>query len=305
MDQLSNLGAREPSVAFTFCVEPGRLEWEARLLVESIRQFGGRFANAVIYAIQPRGIDPLRPETIALFERAGVIHRAANLNKEYAPWPTNNKVYAVADIESVATTQFVVFLDTDSIIVNEPVEFVLRDGVDLAVQPTLRQFRGSTGPGDASDSFWLKLYQMCEVPEPPYVSTMLDRVRIRGYYNGGLAVFRREAGLGRRWLKYLRRIGPTIPGDVRYNMDQFALALIAAGIPGRVQLLPSIYNYNIARRHEFVVETDRNINLDSLVHIHYHEAFRQPGFLAALRPALDPTEERFLWLSRRLPLSAT
>ena len=264
---------------------------------------GGRFADAVIYAVQLRGVEPLRPETIAYFARGNPPR--GELNKEYAPWPTNNKVYAVADIESIATTQFVVFMDTDSIIVNEPLEFALRDGVDLAVQPTLRQFRGSTGPGDANDPFWLKLYQMCEVTEPPYVFTTLDRVRIRGYYNGGLVVFRREVGLGRRWLKYLRRIGPTIPGDVRYNMDQFALALVAASVQDRVQLLPSNYNYNIARRHEFVVESDRHADFDGLVHIHYHEAFRQTDFLGALQPPLVSTDERYRWLSQRLPLPAT
>lgn len=305
MSHSFNLGEPASSVAFAFCVEPGRLEFEACLLVESIRQFAGRFAQSPLYAIQPRGMAPMRSDTIALFERTGVIYRAANLNKEYSSWPTNNKVYAVAEVENLASTQFVVFMDTDSIVVNEPLDFVLRAGIDLAVQPTLRQFRGSTGPSDPNDAFWLKLYQMCEVLEPPYVFTMLDRVRIRGYYNGGLVVFRREAGLGRRWLKYLQRIGPTIPGDVRYNMDQFSLALVAASVPGRVQLLPSVYNFNIARRHEFVIETDRNSGLDKLVHIHYHEAFRQPGFLSTLSPPLDGSDERHRWLSQRLPLPTT
>ncbi len=292
----------QPSVAFVFCVEPGRLEPEARLLVESIRHFGGCFANATLYAVQPRNVDALRPETMTAFGRANVIHRAAQLNMEYAPWPTTNKVYAVADVENVATTEYLVFLDTDSVIMNEPREFLLQDGVDLAVQPTLKQFRGSRGPGDPNDPFWLKIYRMCEVPEPPYVHTMLDRVRIRGYYNGGLVVFRRAAGLGRRWLAFLQRIGPTIPGEIRYNLDQFALAAVAASVPERVYLLPSVYNYNIARRDHFVLDAVRHASLDSLIHIHYHDAFRQPDFLGVVRPPLDQTDERYRWLAQRLPL---
>jgi hypothetical protein len=298
----ANTDDKLPQVAFVFCVEPGRLEAEACLLVESIRHFGGRFARAPLYAVQPRGLEPLRSETMALFDRAGVIHRAAQLNKEYAPWPTTNKVYAVAEIERVAATRYLVFLDTDSIVINEPAEFLLRDGADLAVQPTLKQFRGSTGPSDPNDPFWLKIYGMCEVPEPAYVLTMLDRVRIRGYYNGGLVVIRRAAGLGCRWLNYLKRIGPIIPGDIRYNLDQFALAAVAAGVQERVHLLPSTYNYNIARREQFIVDTVRNARLDSLVHIHYHEAFRQPNFLGSARPPLDQNDERYHWLSQRLPL---
>src|SRR5262245_5794489 len=62
-------GDHQPLVAVVFCVEPGRLESEACLLVESIRQFGGRFANAPLYAVQPRHVDPLRPETVAAFGR--------------------------------------------------------------------------------------------------------------------------------------------------------------------------------------------------------------------------------------------
>src|SRR5262249_12745252 len=85
---------RPPSLAFVFCVEPGRLEPEACLLARSIRHFAGRVADAPLYAVQPRGTDPLRPETLAVFDSAGVIHRAAKLNGAYAPWPTTNKVYA-------------------------------------------------------------------------------------------------------------------------------------------------------------------------------------------------------------------
>lgn len=289
-------------VAFVFCVEPGRLESEACLLAESIRTFAGRFASGPIYAVQPRGNEPLKRETLSLFDSAGVIHRAANLNVDYARWPTSNKVYAIAHLEKEISAEFVAFLDTDSVVLNEPAEFVLRGGVDLAVQPTLRQFRGSTGPGDPNDSFWLKLYAMCEAPEPEYVHTMLDRVRIRGYYNGGLIVFRREAGLGRRWHAFLKRIAPSVPGDIRYNMDQFALALVAASVQPRVHLLPGVYNYNLARREEFILESMRDVQLDDLVHIHYHEAFRQRDFLETVRPSLESNSRRYQWLAQRLPL---
>jgi len=271
-------------------------------LLQSIRRFGGCLAHAPLYAVQPRGTEPLRPDTLAQFGEAGVIHCAAKLNVEYASWPTTNKVYAVAEIERASTAQILVFVDTDSIVVNQPSEFHLPMGVDLAVQPTVKQFRGSTGPGDSNDPFWMKCYARCDVPEPDYVFTMLDRVRIRGYYNAGLAVFRRSSGLGQRRLDFLRRIGPITPGEIRYNLDQFALAAVAASVQERVHVLPSSYNYNIARREHFMNETVRNAGWESLVHIHYHNAFRLPNFLDTVRPPLDQTDERHRWLSRQLPL---
>ena len=290
------------TLAFVFCVEPGRLEAEACLLARSIRRYGGRLASSPLYAVQPRGAQPLRPETLAVFATEGVTHRAAVLNGPYAQWPTTNKVFGVADIESIAETEFLVFLDTDSVIINEPLELLLPAGHDLGVQPTVQQFRGSTGPGDPNDPFWLNVYRICDVPEPPYVLTMIDRVRIRGYYNGGLIAMRRTAGLGRRWLDFLMRIGPDVPNKARYNLDQVALAAVAAGLPGRVRVLPSTYNYNIGRRQDFVLEADRSAGWDSLVHLHYHDAFRRPDFLSTVRPPLDPEDERCRWLSQFLPL---
>jgi hypothetical protein len=291
-------------LAFVFCVEPGRLEAEACLLARSIRRFGGQLAGATLYAVQPRGVEPLQPQTLEAFASTGVVHRAAPLNGPYAQWPTTNKVFAVAEVEATADADFLVFLDTDSVVVNEPRELMLPEGVDLGVQPTVQQFRGSTGPDDANDPFWLDVYQTCGVPEPPYVLTMIDRVRIRGYYNGGLVALRRAAGLGRRWLDFLLRIGPGLPNKIRYNLDQFALAAVAASVPGRVHVLPSTYNYNIGRRQDFVLDSDRNAGWDRLVHLHYHDAFRRPEFLSTLRPPLDSADEHYHWLSQWLPLPA-
>jgi hypothetical protein len=302
MDALEN--PRHPSnVAFVFCVEPGRLEAEARLLVASIRRFGGSFSQNPLFAVQPRGVESLQPQTLAAFERAGVTHLAAPLNVTHASWPTTNKVFAMAAVEDQARSPCLAFLDTDSILLNEPAEFLLRDDVDLAVQPTLKQFNGSTGPGDPNDALWQQIYNRCDVPEPPYVSTMLDQVQIRGYYNAGLVVYRRSAALGRRWLDYLHRITPLVPPEIRYNLDQFALAAVAASLQPRLHLLPFPYNYNIACRNQFASPSRRIIDLDALIHVHYHAAFREPRFLQSLHPPLNETDVRYRWLVDSLPLA--
>jgi hypothetical protein len=291
-----------PLVSFVFCVEPGRLEPEARLLFRSIRRFGGSLANEPIYAIQPRGAEPLQAETLTVFAESGVVHRASRLNTKFAEWPTTNKVYAVAEVSTIATSEYLAFLDTDSVIVNEPREFLLADGIDIGVQPTVQQFRGSSGPRDPNDPFWLRIYSICGVAEPLYVRTMIDEVTIRGYYNGGLIIFRQSARLAERWVDYLERIGPITDRKARYNLDQFALAAVTASVQGNLRILPPEYNYNIERREDFVSETVRSLDLQQLVHIHYHKAFTRPDFLSLVRPALNAQDERYRWLSQYLPL---
>lgn len=283
-----------------FCVEPGRLEAQARLLTASIRQFGGSFANCPLFAFQPRGSEPLDAETIEAFATHDVRHIAAKLNVDHQGTPTTNKVYAAAALAERVTADTIVFLDTDTVLVNEPTEFALPEDADLAVRPTVRQFRGSRGPGDPADRFWQSLYAACGVPEPPFIRTVADKVRIRAYYNGGLVVMRRGAGVAEAWLERLRRIDRLV-GEGRENLDQFALAMVAAGLAGRVRLLPPGYNYPLNRRGELVAP-DRRAALADLVHLHYHEAFATEGFLRRVRPALDPGDERFRWLEARLPL---
>ena len=52
----------EPSQqpAFLLCVEHGRLESEAILLVESLRKWGGSYADAPVYAFAPAARLPAR-----------------------------------------------------------------------------------------------------------------------------------------------------------------------------------------------------------------------------------------------------
>ena len=46
--------ALSPDCAFVLCVEEGRLEAQAVLLVDSLRRFGGAYADSPVYAFSPR-----------------------------------------------------------------------------------------------------------------------------------------------------------------------------------------------------------------------------------------------------------
>jgi hypothetical protein len=139
----------------------------------------------------------------------------------------------------------------------------------------------------------------------PYVTTTVDRVRIRAYWNTGLIAARRDAGLFRAWERALVRLfeaGCVFKKPVL--MEQVAWAGVIANIHDRVRILPDRYNYPLPKR-KFLPPDARELELDDLVHVHYHRWGHLPGFLGEVRPRLDPGSERYRWLAERLPLTPT
>ncbi|MFN0263787.1 hypothetical protein ACKTEK_07910 [Tepidamorphus sp. 3E244] len=288
------------SLAFFFCVEPGWLEPQARLLARSIRRSAGRYADTEVHAVQPRGTDPLTPETTDCFAACDVTHHAGRWNTRQANLGTANKVHAAALIETRSEAEILVFLDTDTVVLGEPSELDLHDDEDIAVQLTTRGLGGTTGPSDPLEPYWAACAQACGVELPAMVDTLISRKRVRGYYNGGLVAMRRSAGIGTQWRDVLNRIDPLTHERRRY-MDQVSLSLVAAARPERVRILPPTYNYNIRERGQFGSELD-TLPLDEIVIAHYHKAFSRPDFLPRVRPALDPQSDAFRWLAPQLPL---
>jgi hypothetical protein len=278
-------------------VEPGALEPKARLLAESIRRWGA-VAGARIFAYQPRGGGALTADTQLCFQRLGVEYRVGYFNKDDAENPWANKIHACAHLEKSVPCETVVFLDTDTVLLSTPKELMLDSAKDLAVRPVVKKHAGTTGRrSDRNDAWWNRLYEAANVAAPPFVYTVDDEVRIRGYYNGGLVAFR--PGFGERWVRMARLAKPMIPRERYYNLDQISLALAAAAIPGRITHLPPSYNYPIARRAAL---PGSPIALHNLVHVHYHNAFNATGFIESAKPNFDSSDERFRWLQSRLPL---
>ena len=83
-------------IAFLLCVERGRLETEALLCVESLREFGGACAGAPVYAFAPRPEQKPSPETVAALERLGAKLIAEPMVGRFEEMPTLNKVTVAA-----------------------------------------------------------------------------------------------------------------------------------------------------------------------------------------------------------------
>lgn len=294
------------SVVFIACVESGNLENQALLLFRSIRKYAGRYKDASIYSFQPRGGNLLKKETLDAFSELNVTHNDEVLNTEFQYYPMSNKIFACAKAEERLKEDILVFLDSDTVVVNEPGDFELTEGVVTAVCPVHSKNRGSTGRGDPNDRYWEKLYSICNAPEAPFVETVVDHIRIRAYWNAGLIVVRRSSGLFRQWKDdFLKLMGVGhIPKGHINNMDQLALAATLAKVADRVKILDYRYNYPLPKR-SLLVQPYCDAELDDLVHIHYHRWFNKPGFLEMLKPPLNRNSETYKWISSFLPFQPT
>lgn len=180
-------------VAFLICVEANRLEPQALLLCESLRTFGGRYRNAPILAVSPRPHLALGPEARKRLEALGVRYGVEPLNETGSPYGTINRIVAGAWAEASAEVPYLVVLDTDTILVGEP-GFAR---ADAGVRPVDVKGAASSGPGDPRDAYWTRLCELggIEPSRLPWISTSIDKVRIRASYNGGFTVIRRDLGI--------------------------------------------------------------------------------------------------------------
>src|SRR5215213_9848897 len=158
------------TVAFIACAERGTLERQALLLCRSLRRYGGRYARAPFYTFQPRRGTEVSPATLAALGGLGVEHVAERLNADYEDCPYANKVFASAWAEENLGEDVLVFLDSDTVMTGEPSELDLPEGFDAAARPVNNRKLGSTGPGDANEDYWKKLYEICGVAGEPFVT---------------------------------------------------------------------------------------------------------------------------------------
>lgn len=288
-------------LGFVICVEHGRLENEGVLLAESIREWGGATADAAIYAFAPRPHRRPEPQTVERLRALGVSFVDETIEGLHEDLPTFNKIFVSAWAERELDHEILVFADTDSVFLNEPVE-LLDGGWLAAARPVDRRIAGSRGKGK-NEPYWQRMYAALGVRSEPFVETTVGKMRIRAYWNSGLIAARRQAGLFCAWEKALKTL---YEKDVVYErmpqfMDQLSWAGAIADIHDRVLILPHTYNYPLRQRGG-LPDSVRELDLDEIVQLHYRLFFHLPEPLAAVAPPFDPATPQFRWLAERLPL---
>ncbi|MEZ4643534.1 MAG: hypothetical protein R3E31_12525 [Chloroflexota bacterium] len=199
---------------FAFTAVPGPQEWQPILLAESVRQWGGALANSDILALYPQAMGTLTAETTAKLKALAVEIMPFAGELSTLRFPFAAKVLAAAQAEEAAaqaaqavqatrTTQAggqLVWLDRDSLLIQEPQPLLLDEATQLGYRPVDHTLIGSRYE-QPPDPFWQLLYARCGVEATQLwpMMTSVDEVRIRPYFNAGMLVVKPESGLLRSW----------------------------------------------------------------------------------------------------------
>lgn len=295
----------QPSTTFLFALESGYFEAQTLLAVECLRRFGGRFANSPVLAITPRLGPSLTHTTLQRFDELGVTYIRRNMDHPYSWYGFMNKPLAVMLAEDYASTEQIVFLDSDTLVIAEPELLWLEPDVDFAVCSTSKNI-GTSGPKDKNESYWLALskYLSIDIDQLPWVVTEIEKERIRFRLHSGVFAFRRNSGLGKAYLRACEQVFDsrvTYSDRLPFPGDGVGLGFAVISQNLRWRLLPISYNYSLTPTSSAYGREGRY----SAKILHYHDSLTTPNSCAwVLNEIESQRPDLYNWLKERVPLNA-
>jgi hypothetical protein len=230
-------------------------EAEARhalLLAQSLRAFGGGLARSPVMALLPLG-GALPPELEAEMRAARISPVPFALPAALDDVPLAQRAAGAAQAEAAVqqTASLLVWLDSDTLILREPVGLKIPAEARIGCRPVDLRLIGS--PWDeAPDALWQAIYAGCGVDGARLfpVWPTVDGQPIRAYFNAGCLVVRPEVRLLRRWLAGILSLAGAEPfrslsGRERLFFHQAVLAgtLLATLEREEIAELPPSVNY--------------------------------------------------------------
>jgi hypothetical protein len=297
--------SKESGLAFICCIQPGFLEEQTILLAQSIRLFCGRYRDCPIYAISPCG-ETLSQACVQILKSLNVSIDIRPLNIIMRFFRYANKAYALEHAEAVYGHETNVFLDSDTLFVDEPFAFTLDDKTDFLARPV--DVRGiCRSPNDDNyDQYWQECCDLAGVTldNLSIISTTVDRFPIYTNWNGGLLVTRGSKGIGRRWRETLEKLWQNQvcarPNDF-WGSGQVSFALATASLSLNGAILPEGYNVPI----HLNPSATRLDEVDKVIHLHYHWMLEKESHAEGIRrvKSLKINKEAELYVSALKPLS--
>ncbi|MFX1319266.1 MAG: hypothetical protein ACFE9O_09010, partial [Promethearchaeota archaeon] len=277
---------------FTSAVFPNKeSELNTLLLVDSIRSFAGTLAKNPIWVFTPESSEGIASSTKETLADLGAKVVSFIIDESKLPFFFADTIQAIAFAESMAErdTELLVWLDSNTLILKEPSEFLLPDEKSLGYRPVHHTLVGSRFE-DPLDPFWTEIYEFCQVPQDrvfPMI-THVDATEIRPYFNAGCLITRPTNHLFRIWhdtffeLYRKPRCAAFYQQDKRYEIfiHQAALSgVILSMFPTEeLQELPNTYNYPL---HLFGEDITKNkpATLEELVTIRHEGFYQEPNWI--------------------------
>jgi hypothetical protein len=287
------------------CIESGILEPLTIRMVDSLRHFGGRFADLEVVAVTPRMTPAFARETLQRMSELGIRHLRIHPNNPYVWTHFMNKAEAIAAVEAEVTTEAIAWVDSDIIFMREPNNLELPPGVDfLAIAPDAGVI-GSTGVTDPNDTFWQRSAALIgkDADDLPWLVTGNGQ-RVRFYWNSGLYVYRRAARFGREYHAdckvFLDRHVARTHSQVHF-MDQVVLGLTVVRLGLAWRALPDSSNFPVC---SYLPGNYDAAKVEDVSVLHYHDSMG-PELWAKLLETIAPAHPRIhAWLEPQGPVAA-
>lgn len=294
-------------ISFVCCVESGGLESQTVRLIESLRRFGGRYANCDVIAVTPRFGPALSNDTIQFFRKYSIEYIRPEPHKRYAWFNYYNKPLALVEAEKHLQTEAIAFLDSDLLITQEPDCIELAKNEDLLAFPVEVKEMGTRGEGDPYETFWEACCKFVgiDIQDMPWVTTAQTQDRIRLYFNSGIFVYRVDSGFAKEYLKHCTtlldsKVGTNAPGYGLGFKEQVSVAYAAITLGLKWRSLPYTHNYPMSKLTHADWYSPEALTRARIVH--YHDAM-WPPFWTTFQSCMQEAHPNVAqWLSSLGPM---
>jgi hypothetical protein len=258
----------------------------ARILIDSIRSFGGVLSHCPIWLFEANLQRAPRNSLGGMDVHVFSLSVPDTVRHYYFA----DKVYACAQAEEMVTPRVrsLIWIDPVCLIIRPPLLFDLGQSFDAAVRPVHIRNVGLP-PTEPLDGFWRKICETVGVHDiQTTVETFVGARRIRSYFNSHAFAINPSKGLLRRWFECFE----SLVCDEEYQKDTCqderhqiflhqavwsALLVAELGLE-RIRVLPPDYNYPY-NLHQSVPVGRRAAALNDLVCIAYEDRSLDPNLV--------------------------
>ncbi|MFC1799803.1 hypothetical protein ACFL2Z_02710 [Candidatus Eisenbacteria bacterium] len=300
---------KQPIVFATFAEDAGSLK-NVLLMAESIRTFGGRYKDAPIWVYMPPDLAEQEVETIGSLEALGVEARTSEALEDALGFYYAQKVFASVRAEGHARdfAEVLAWLDEDTIMLQEPAEFMLPEDKALGYRPVMHKNIGNLFT-EPVDEFWGRVFELLAVPDSTFfpMVTPADGDTLRPYFNAGCMVVRPRRGILSRWLRCFIRLyrDPVLVemcnSDIKRRIFMHQAALTGAILTrlDRDEMLEFSPRINYPIFFEQMFGAKRTFDdITDVVTFRHESYFRKPA--PDWDKKLKGSEDRIAWMKEHL-----
>ncbi len=195
---------------FGFKLLPGDDEKYALILCRSIRKYAGRHKTSPIYAMVPvKYVEELNPEFVHEFEKMdiSIVPFDYNITNPGVYYMTKSMAAGAAEVYATGKVDQLIYLDVESLVLNDPSIMALRTNKKLGIRPVDIQNIGLAWESPIDD-FWANIYRFLTVTEQDIfpVIASVESIKLKTYLNACLLTVIPENGLLQKWSANLEKL---------------------------------------------------------------------------------------------------